>query len=384
MNQRLTSNKNSYDVELLLAKDHIYSQGKILSSMNTEADPLALQVFQQNVQRNLGDPALFPGTVLIERDCINFVGKLFSLPESGIGVILSGGSEANITALWAIRNKIKSERKTTNFQILAPESVHVSVDKAADLLNIDLVKIPVTDKYQINLKILQDSITDNTVAVVGVAGTTSLGTIDPLKELNDICLTHNLLLHIDAAFGGFVIPFLTDSDNYSLSFTLPALSSMTVDLHKMGRIPINGGVLLWRDRSYPDAIKFVLPYLAGKPEQYTMSGTRSGAAAIAFSVLWNKYGYSWFKENALQCVENTKFLAQELKERGFFIPIKPVINILGVIPPASSLTTEELHASLWEKNWTTSIVNGFLRLVIMPSTTKNHLKSFLKVIDTLV
>ena len=384
MNQRLALNKDSYDVEFLLGKDNIYSQGKILSSMNTEADPLALQVFQQNIQRNLGDPALFPGTVLIERNCINIMGKLFSLPESGTGAILSGGSEANITALWAIRNKMRSERKKTNFQILAPESVHVSVDKAADLLNIDLIKIPVTDKYQIDLRILQDSITDTTIAIVGVAGTTSLGTIDPLKELNDICLTNNLLLHIDAAFGGFVIPFLADSDKYSLSFTLPAISSMTVDLHKMGRIPINGGGLLWRDRSYPDAIKFVLPYLAGKPEQYTISGTRSGAAAIAFSVLWNKRGYSLFKENALQCVENTRFLAKELEERGFLIPVKPVINILGAIPPMSSFTTEELHTSLWEKGWTTSIVNGFLRLVIMPSTTKSNLKLFLKAIDDLI
>ncbi|MFX0124411.1 MAG: tyrosine decarboxylase MfnA [Candidatus Hodarchaeota archaeon] len=376
----------SFNAEEKLNKDFSYSSGKILSSMNCEADPFALAIFRNNLEKNLGDPALFPGTVAVETLVIKILGSLFRLPSSGTGVILSGGSEANLTALWAIRNNNVRNHNYQKPEIIAPESVHISIDKAADLLQLKLIKIPTTSQYQIDLEILADVISEKTIALIGVAGTTAFGTIDPLNELNDICLDYKLDLHIDAAFGGLIFPFLSSTiSNSSLSFDLQSLVSLTVDIHKMGRVPIPGGGLLWRNKTYPKAIQFTLPYLAGKPKQTTITGTRTGASAIAFAQFWEKIGFKGFQKIVMTCVKNTQYLSTELVKRGFLIPIKPIINILGVKTPSNfPLNVIELHEKLWQHGWTTTIVNGSLRFVIMPLTRKKQLKNLLILIDQLM
>ncbi len=371
-----------------LEKDFSYTTGQILSSMNCQAEKNAREIFIQYLESNLGDPALFPGTKNIEAYVIGILGRFFDLPENGTGLVLAGGSEANITAMWAIRNN--ERKKTTHshshpLEILAPQSAHISINKAIDLLNLKLVSIPVTDKYQIDIKKAKRSISSQTIGVVGVAGTTAFGTIDPLLELNELCLENGLPLHIDAAFGGMVFPFLPNSIDYNLSFELKSLVSMTVDIHKMGRVPIPGGGLLWRDKSYAQAIEFTLPYLAGHPRQNTLSGTRSGASSVAFAYLWEILGFKGFQTEVERCIQNTKFLAGELVKRGFKIPNDPIINILGVqIPDFSSFSQEEFHKVLWDHGWTTSLVNSALRFVIMPATSREHLIKLLHVIDDLM
>ncbi|MFX0181526.1 MAG: tyrosine decarboxylase MfnA [Candidatus Hodarchaeota archaeon] len=380
---------NTLDLEKEIECDSSYSTGQILSSMNSEPDTLARNVFINHLNSNLGDPALFPGTYKIEKHVITILGNLVQLPSSGTGLILSGGSEANVTALWAIRNKNISNFKVNGGnipEIIAPKSVHVSIDKAANLLGLKLIKIPTTPQYQINLKAVAETISSKTIALIGVAGTTALGTIDPLFKLNKICLDNNLDFHIDAAFGGLVFPFLQDSkEKFHLSFELEALASMTIDIHKMGHVPIPGGGLLWRNTSYPKTIQFTLPYLSGSPKQNTISGTRSGASAVAFASLWDHLGYNGFKEIVSRCISNTKYLTKELDKRGFLIPIKPVINILGVKTPIDfPKDIFSLHQDLWTHGWTTTVVNGFLRFVIMPPTKRHHLEELLNLIDELI
>ncbi len=370
-----------------LAMDLTYSKGQVLSSMNSKAHNLASKAFIENITKNLGDPSLFSGTAKVEKQVIRILGHLFDLPTSGTGALLTGGSEANITALWAIRNKRRGKfRLTDPLEIVAPESVHISFDKAADLLGLKLVKVPITPKYQINLKLAEDAITKNTIAIIGVAGTTAFGTIDPLIDLNTLCLDHQFDMHIDAAFGGLVFPFLPQSkETHFLSFDLKAVASITVDIHKMGHVPIPGGGLLWRNTSYPKAIQFTLPYLAGMPKQSTITGTRSGASTIAFLSLWNEIGFEGYQEIVNSCVKNTLFLAKELEKRGLIIPIEPSINILGAKTPREfPLDVPKLHKKLWQKGWTTSIVNGCLRFVIMPPTRKSKLEELLLLLDQLI
>ena len=383
-----TSSEDAFDLDFELNKDQQYSTGRILSSMNSQAEKSAYDIFIQHLDKNLGDPALFPGTQNAEKNTIDILGRLVDLPRTGTGLILTGGSEANITAIWAIRNHKRKKMDRMNnspLEIIAPSSAHVSINKAADLLGLKLRSIPVTSKYQIDLDKVRSAINSRTIAIIGVAGTTALGTVDPLLELDAICLEHSIDLHIDAAFGGLVIPFLENKDEYNLSFRLKSLKSMTIDIHKMGRMPIPGGGLLWRDKSYPSAIEFTLPYLEGQPKQQTLSGTRLGASAIAFSYRWQKVGFQGFKEEISQCISNTRFLANDLRKRNFKITIEPIINILGVkVPEKSGITQRDFHRKLWERDWTTTIVNGFLRFVIMPPTTKDHLIDLIKSIDDIL
>jgi len=378
--------KSSINIENELHKDLSYTSGQILSSMNSE--PLGRDIFSKYIHTNLGDPALFRGTKKIEKHVIKILGGFVQLPPSGDGIIVSGGSEANITALWAMRNnKIPDYLEHKDIpEVIVPESIHISIEKAANLLGIRLKKIPSTSKYQIDLSQTKKSISERTIGIVGVAGTTALGVIDPLKELNDICLNYDLFFHIDAAFGGLVLPFLPDTRNrFHFSFELEAVKSITIDIHKMGRVASPGGGLLWRDRSYCKAIQFTLKYLEGRPKQNTITGTRSGASAITFASIWQNLGFEGFRKSVLTCIENTKFLAEEFSKRGFYIPIEPVINILGVKTSNNyPIDINILHQKLWELGWTTTIVDGFLRFVIMPPTSKAHLLKLMDIIDKIM
>lgn len=124
-------------------------------------------------------------------------------PKNATGHIISGGTEANITAMW-IAKQI-SGKKT----ILLPKSAHFSFQKIASLMDMKLVSIPLKNNYTMDTKALQKYITNDTAAIIGIAGSTELGTIDPIPHLSEICLDEHIFLHVDAAFGGFVIPFLS-------------------------------------------------------------------------------------------------------------------------------------------------------------------------------
>ena len=84
------------------------------------------------------------------------------------------------------------------------------------MLNLKLVNVDLNEDYTVDSRSVSDLISDNTVAIVGIAGTTELGMIDPIDELSDIALENDIHLHVDAAFGGFSIPFLKEEGYDSL------------------------------------------------------------------------------------------------------------------------------------------------------------------------
>ena len=122
--------------------------------------------------------------------------------------------------------------------------------------------------------------------LVGVAGTTPLGLIDPIDELSDIARKNSLLLHVDASFGGFIIKFLKDSiyDLPLFDFKLPGVTSVSLDSHKMGVAPIPSSCILFRNKNLIKNIKINVGYLSGGSEpRPTLLGTSPGSSIITVS-----------------------------------------------------------------------------------------------------
>jgi tyrosine decarboxylase/aspartate 1-decarboxylase len=228
---------------------------RILSSMCTYPHPIAAKAHQQFIEANLGDPGLFAGTAWIEREVVRMLGGLYNNPDAH-GYITTGGTESNIQAIHAIRNA----RNMREPNIIVPASAHFSFDKVADILRVEVKKADLTHELMVDISSVEDLIDDNTIGIVGIAGTTEFGQIDPIKNLSDLAMASNLFLHVDAAFGGFVIPFL--QENYEFDFTLPGVTSMAADPHKMGFSIIPAGGLLFRDPSYMDGLSVDTPYLS--------------------------------------------------------------------------------------------------------------------------
>ena len=355
------------------AMDCKYSDGRILGSMCTEAHPIAKEAFFKFIDSNLGDPGLFKGTKLIEDTVLKMIGSFLSI-ENPAGHMVTGGTEANIMAIRSARNLARDNKGIENGEMIVPKSAHFSFKKAADMLNLKLIRVDLDENYLIDTKCVEECVNDNTVAIVGIAGTTELGMIDPIEDLSKIAVENYIHLHVDAAFGGFTIPFLKESgyDFPDFDFSLEGVRSITVDPHKMGLSPIPSGGILFRDQSYLDAISVDFPYLTVK-HQSTIVGTRLGAASAATYAVMSYLGKEGYAKNAIEAMEKTHFLAENLKNLGYELIIEPKLNIVAFNHP--DIETDDLANLLEDKNWKVSCSSypEAIRVILMNHIKKEHL-----------
>ena len=362
-------------LEERLRGDLTYTSGRILGSMCTQPHPFAVQVYRRYLEKNLGDPGLFPVTQELEREAVGMLGALLSNPNAS-GHIVTGGTEANLLAMWAARNL----RGSGGGEVVAPRSVHRSLDKAANLLGFKLIRVSLNEKFQVDVNALRRAITPRTFALVGVAGTTELGAVDPIAELSEIAESRGLYLHVDAAFGGLVLPFLRDLgySDITFDFSLPGVSSVTVDPHKMGMCPIPAGGILFRDERIPQAISVDIPYLAGGNTVHeTLVGTRSGASALAVWAMLKHLGRAGYRAIVKRCMELTHRLAEGIAAiEGVQLVMDPVMNIVGIT--SNQIDIGLLERRLREKKWAVARFSHHLRIVVMPHVKAVHIESFLE------
>lgn len=356
------------------AMDCKYGDGKILGSMCTNPHPIAEEAFKQFLDSNLGDPGLFKGTKLIEDNVLKMIGSFLSL-ENPAGHIVTGGTEANLMAIRAARNLARDEKGIENGELIVPQSAHFSFKKASDLLNLKLVSADLDENYCIDPKSVEENISDNTVAIVGIAGTTELGMIDPIEELSKIAVKNDVHLHVDGAFGGFTIPFLNDLgyDLPNFDFSNPGVCSITIDPHKMGLAPIPSGGILFRCKKYLDAMSVDSPYLTVK-HQSTIVGTRLGASSAATYAVMNYLGREGYRDYAKDAMEKTFYLSKSVQEIGYELVVEPKLNIVAFNHP--EMEAEDLAQLLEEKDWKVSCAScpKAIRVVIMNHIKMEHLE----------
>lgn len=366
------------ELEELHKLDYKYCDGRIMGSMCTEAHPFAKEVYCNFLDSNLGDPGLFRGTKQIEMEVVKSIGKLLSLDEA-YGNIVTGGTEANLMAIRAARNHARKYKGIKNGEIIIPDSAHFSFKKAADMLNLKIVEVELDEDYKIDVESLKNVISDNTVAIVAIAGTTELGLIDPIEEISEIASKNNIYFHVDAAFGGFSIPFLRQC-GYDLpvfDFSLEGVCSITVDPHKMGLAPIPAGGIIFRKEEYLEVMAVDSPYLTVKT-QSTIVGTRLGASSAATYAIMKYFGRKGYVEMAQKLMNNTLFLKENLENIGYEVICEPELNIVAFNHP--DMETNDLAQKLENKGWKVSVAKCpvAIRVVLMNHITRNHIKEFLE------
>ncbi|MFA6364494.1 tyrosine decarboxylase MfnA [Methanoregula sp.] len=334
--------------------DHRY----ILSSMCTIPHPIAVKAHDMFMDTNLGDPGLFPGTAALERLLIERFGTLFHKKDAG-GYATSGGTESNIQAL----RLAKALRHTPHPNVVVPESAHFSFKKACDILCLEMRSVPLGSDKRMPADKAAELIDKNTVALVGVAGTTEYGMVDPIADIAKIACQHDTFLHVDAAFGGMVIPFLDNPIPFD--FALPGVTTIAVDPHKMGMSTIPAGCLLTREPDMLDALNIETPYLTVKKE-YTLAGTRPGAPVAGALAVLDYLGTEGMKAVVTGCMKNTKRLIVGMGALGIEPAATPDVNVATFV--CDKVPTQ------WKVSWTR---NGHLRIVCMPHVTSDRIEAFL-------
>ena len=217
-----------------------YSYDRFFSTMCTLPHPLAVRAHEMFLETNLGDPGLFPGVADLEERVVQMLGELLGCVDAS-GYVSTGGTESNIQAIRAARNE--AGKKDAN--IVVPASAHFSFDKIGDLLCLEVRKAELDESLKVDIGSVESLVDDRTIALVGIAGTTEFGQVDPIEDLAKMAVERQIHMHVDAAFGGFVLPFLEKDLHWD--FSVPGVSSITIDPHKMGMsiIPCRRPALSW-------------------------------------------------------------------------------------------------------------------------------------------
>ncbi len=350
-------------LRVLRRKDPFFADGRILSSVCTEPSNVSIEAFRIYSDVNVLDRFVFPNCGKLERDVIEWYGSLLG-GKNLSGYVTSGGTEANIQALWAAKKKYPGKR-----EILLPESAHYSLDKAADLLELEIKWIPLDEDFRADVTSIREGVSDETLAVVLTAGTSALGAVDPIAEVNGLC--GDVFLHVDAAFAGMVLPFIEGSER--IDFGLENIDSLTIDPHKMGYTPIPSGCILFRDESYMENLRFKPSYL--EEPLPTLTGSRSAGLIAAVWANLMFYGVDGFRCHVGECMENTRHLMSLLEDvDGIEHVIDPVINFVALT--SDSMT--QLYPLLLERGWALSLdrETNSIRIVVMPHVTKEVLENF--------
>ena len=370
MNRKGLSSKHVFEeLTKIYAMDNHYDSGRILCSMCTKPHPLAKKAYQMFFESNLGDSGLFSGSALLEKEVVKQLATLLQ-NKNAAGFIVSGGTEANLMALLAARNITKNSQP----EVVLPESAHFSFTKICSLMNIKPVYARLDSTFKVVPSEVEGCISKNTIAIVGTAGTAELGAVDPIDKLSKIALEHRIFLHVDAAFGGLVIPFLPEPKPI-FDFSLEGVKSITVDPHKMGMAAIPAGGILFKDTQMLDSVRTETPYLTDK-EQYTFIGTRTGAATASTWAVFRTLGMEGYQEIVTECIKNTNMLAEGIKRASLDLLVEPTLNIVAF----KGQDTNNLAKKLWERGWFVSYVPRYdcVRIVVMPHVKRKNVATFLK------
>jgi tyrosine decarboxylase/aspartate 1-decarboxylase len=357
--------------ELAVWKKKDVPYRRVLSSMCTTPHPVAVKAHTEFIRANLGDPKLFPGTAEIERVCVATIGDLLHLTGAP-GYITTGGTESNIQALRAavLRRQGKIDRAKAN--IVVPDSAHYSFQKASQLLGVKLRRASLDDELRADPADMASLVDENTVALVAVAGTTEFGQVDPVEEIGRLAEEKDIYFHVDAAFGGFVIPFLKGCQP-KFDFAVPGVSSISIDPHKMGMSTIPSGGLLYRNEGLMQPLEISAQYLTSQV-QTSLAGTRSGAAAAATYAVMRYLGRDGYQNVVARCMENTALLVDLLEDIGLEPVIEPVLNIAAFRAP----DPQAIRRRLCDYNWyvSTTVRPCALRMVVMPHVTEEVVRTF--------
>lgn len=273
-----------------------------------------------------------------------------------LGAFCSGGTVANITALWVARNKLlkadgdfKGITRSGLFSalqhygykglvVLISERGHYSLKKSADILGIgqdSVIAIETDENNKIDCQKLAEKCEElaaqniKVLSIVGIAGTTETGNIDPLDKMADIAEKHQCFFHVDAAWGGAT---LLSNKHRDLLKGIERADSVTIDAHKQMYVPMGAGVVLFKDPSSVSDIEHHAEYIVRKGSKdlgsHTLEGSRPGMAMLVYASLHiiSRPGYEMLIN---QAIEKAEYFAEIINQHeNFELITKPELCLL--------------------------------------------------------
>lgn len=320
-----------------------------------EARALAREAFAACMSINGLDPTVYPSARKIENALVGACLELLRAPRGAVGTATAGGTESVMLAVKAARDHARRTRPHVKApKMLLPETAHACFHKAAHYLGLEVVAVDVDPAtMRADAADARAKMTHEVVLVVGSAPSYAHGVVDPIEALAALAQEHGALMHVDACVGGCVLPFLRDVGVPvpAFDFTVPGVTSISLDLHKYGFAPKGISMLLQRRRELRDAQYFACASWSGYAiVNSTTLGSKSVAAMGAALAMLQYLGKNGYRERASSMWQATQRLVEAIVAApGLRLVARPDLNLFAFTTEAGDVF--ELADRLAERGW---------------------------------
>jgi glutamate/tyrosine decarboxylase-like PLP-dependent enzyme len=271
---------------------------------------LTQQAYNLYFSENGLNPTAFPSLRRMEAEVVSMAAGLLGGDEHATGVMTSGGTESILMAVYAAREHARATRpEIKRPEMILPVSVHPAFEKAAHYFDVVPVHTPLDGDYKADVDKMRQAITPNTILLVASAPAYPYGISDSIPAIGALALEHDLLLHVDACVGGFMLPFVRMA-GYPVEpfdFSVPGVTSISADIHKYGYAAKGASVILYKDPELRKRQFFVYTEwpggIYGSP---AMGGTRPGGAIAAAWAVMRHLGEDGYVRIAQAVMQTTR------------------------------------------------------------------------------
>jgi glutamate decarboxylase len=311
------------------------SRLNLATFVTTWMDPEAEKLMAETFDKNMIDKDEYPATAAIEARCVSIVADLFHAedllnddPSSATGVSTIGSSEAvmlgGLAMSWRWRQKVGKDWRKRTPNLVLGSNVQVVWEKFCRYFDVEPRYLPMEEgRYVITPEQVLAAVDEDTIGVVAILGTTYTGELEPIAE---ICAALDKLaadggvdipVHVDAASGGFVVPFL--HPDLMWDFRLPRVVSINVSGHKYGLTYPGIGFVVWRSKEHlPEELVFRVNYLGGDMPTFTLNFSRPGNQVVGQYYNFLRLGRAGYSQ-IMHCLSDTaRWLGDQLRDSEHF------------------------------------------------------------------
>jgi glutamate decarboxylase len=326
---RLPDGGMDADTAYQVVHDELMLDGRarlnLATFVTTWMEPQARSLVAETLDKNMTDKDEYPQTAELEHRCVSILADLWHAEPAGsaVGTSTIGSSEAamlgGLALKWRWRRRMGAAgRPTDRPNLVMGSNVQVCWEKFCRYWDVEPRLVPMGDgRYHLTADQAVERCDEDTIGVVAILGSTQDGSYEPVREIADALdrleaeQEISVPIHVDAASGGFVAPFL-DPD-LEWDFRVPRVQSINSSGHKYGLVYPGVGWVVWRDQeALPAELVFKVDYLGGETATMAINFSRPGAQVIAQYYTFLRLGKAGYTQVQAACRSTARYLADEV------------------------------------------------------------------------
>jgi len=342
---RLPEHSTAPSTAYNLVRDELLLDGNSRQNLatfcTTWVEPEVQKLMADALDKNMIDKDEYPQTAEIENRCVHIIADLWHAPKSWdtVGCSTTGSSEAAMLGGLALKWRWKALRETAGLRTDKPNfvcgPVQICWKKFARYFDVEMREVPLRGgALGLEPADLREYCDENTIGVVATLGVTFTGIYEPVAALAQTLdemqrdLGLDIPIHVDAASGGFVAPFIQKDIDWD--FCIERVKSINASGHKYGLAPLGVGWVVWRSKAdLPEPLIFYVDYLGGNMPTFALNFSRPGGEIIAQYYNFLRLGREGYARIQQSCSDTAQWLAQEIAKLG---PLELVYDGSGGLP----------------------------------------------------